>query len=148
MAKTVAAIMTRDLLSLRSDEPPRRAIEQLLRFGSTGAPVTDTRGGVVGHVSLRDLLVAQANSTLGELMASRPITVAPDHSIEEAGRKMAEYRVHRLIVVDDDSRLVGVVSAVDVISGLLEEPVEHGQGAAFHCQTKAGVARSFPDLYY
>ena len=47
---------------------------------------------------------------------SRPaVTVLVTTPLPEAGRKMLDERVHRLVVVDDDHRPVGVLSAIDFV---------------------------------
>jgi len=57
-------------------------------------------------------------STAGEMMTAKPITVGPDDPAEHAGRLISEKKHNRLPVVDDEGRLVGVVTRVDVLAAL------------------------------
>ena len=54
--------------------------------------------------------------TAAGLMSTPAITIGPDASVAEAARLMYTRRVKRLPVVEDDGRLVGIVSRVDVLS--------------------------------
>jgi CBS domain-containing protein len=51
--------------------------------------------------------------------------ISSDASISEAGRRLAETGYHRLVVIDEQRRAVGVVSALDVVRALLGRPVVH-----------------------
>jgi CBS domain-containing protein len=57
-------------------------------------------------------------STAEEMMTPDPITVGPDEPAENAGRLISEKKHNRLPVVDDEGRLVGVVTRVDVLAAL------------------------------
>ncbi|MBN8867566.1 MAG: CBS domain-containing protein [Solirubrobacterales bacterium] len=57
-------------------------------------------------------------STAADMMSSDPITVGPDEPAEHAGRLISEKKHNRLPVVDDEGRLVGVVTRVDVLAAL------------------------------
>lgn len=53
-----------------------------------------------------------------EMMTADPITVLPDDPVERAGRLISESTHNRLPVVDEEGRLVGVVTRVDVLAAL------------------------------
>jgi CBS domain-containing protein len=57
-------------------------------------------------------------STAGDMMTREPDTVAPDASAKEAARLIHETGHNRLPVVDEDGRLVGVVTRLDVLGAL------------------------------
>jgi len=124
MAKTVEEIMNREVFALRPDESAEQALDCILMLGITGAPVTDRNQRVIGHASFRDLLSMRTGSLVGDRMTTSVEVVSPTTPIDEAGRRMARLRVHRLIVTEG-SRVVGVVSALDVMSALLGLPVTH-----------------------
>jgi CBS domain-containing membrane protein len=125
VAKYVEEIMNSELFTLRPDEPAELALEFILLLGITGAPVTDARRTVVGHASMRDLLASQKGPTVADRMTTKPHVVRLGTTLDEAGRRMAEAHVHRLIVVDEQSHSVGIVSALDVVAALLGMPVVH-----------------------
>jgi CBS domain-containing protein len=58
-------------------------------------------------------------STVSEMMTRDPLTVRPDDSVRHAAHLIAQRRHDRLPVVDDDGKLVGVVTRVDVLEALV-----------------------------
>ena len=57
-------------------------------------------------------------STAADMMTADPDTVAPDASVKEAARLIHESGHNRLPVVEDDGRLVGVITRVDLLGAL------------------------------
>ena len=57
-------------------------------------------------------------SNAGDMMTREPDTVAPDATVKEAARLIHESGHNRLPVVDEDGRLVGVVTRLDVLGAL------------------------------
>lgn len=57
-------------------------------------------------------------ATAGEMMTADPLTVGPDEPAEHAAKLISERHHNRLPVVDDDGRLVGVVTRIDVLAAL------------------------------
>lgn len=57
-------------------------------------------------------------ATAAEMMTPDPITVQPDDPVERAGKLISDSTHNRLPVVDDEGRLVGVVTRVDVLAAL------------------------------
>ena len=125
MALTVSEVMNREVFSVRPEESLDAATEAILALGITGVPVVDEGGRPLGLVSLRDLVARKPGSTAGERMTRPAATVPAQCRIGEAAHRLARTRYHRLIVVDEGGRVVGMVSAVDIIRGLLGLPVPH-----------------------
>jgi CBS-domain-containing membrane protein len=121
MLLTVADIMNRKLLYIRVGDRPSLARGKLLEFGVTAVPILDVEHRPTGLVSLRDLAHADEGKT-----ESEPARVIHGGaSIEEGARMLAEHGTHQLVVVDDNGRAIGMVSAVDFVRGLLGVPAEH-----------------------
>jgi CBS domain-containing protein len=57
-------------------------------------------------------------ATAEQMMTADPLTVGPDEPAEHAARLISEKHHNRLPVVDDEGRLVGVVTRVDVLAAL------------------------------
>lgn len=142
MARYVDEIMNPELFFLRPQDTVGTALLGILSLGITAAPVVDPQRRPAGVVSLRDLVSATGGNTVGERMTAPAVTVARSAEIRDAGRTLAERDVHRLIVVDDEDRAVGVVSSLDLVRALLELPVTHP--ATFPHQDAAGVSWSDP----
>ncbi len=85
----------------------------------TGAPVMSGEA-VVGVVSRSDLLRAQDDQLISEVMSEMVYAVRPEDSVMLAVRLMAERVIHRVIVVNDSGELQGVLTAMDVLTALAE----------------------------
>ena len=99
-------------------------------------PVVDKKGQLVGIVSDKDLYLASPSSattldmfelryllsrlTMNKIMSSPVITVAPSTPLEEAGRIMRDEKIGGLPVVDDDGRLVGIITESDLFGMFVE----------------------------
>ena len=86
--------------------------------------VTDAAERLIGTVSLRQLVIAAPDTPLGAIMNAKLITAHVDDDQETVARTLARYDLLALPIVDDDQRLVGVVTADDVIDVLEEEATE------------------------
>jgi CBS-domain-containing membrane protein len=121
MSLTCADIMNRKLLYIRVGDRPSLARGKLLEFGVTAVPILDCEHRPTGLVSLRDLAHADDGKT-----ESEPVRVIHGAaSIEEGARMLAEHGAHQLVVIDENGRAIGMVSAVDFVRGLLGVPAEH-----------------------
>ena len=56
--------------------------------------------------------------TVGEVMSNKPITVKPDKSLRDAAKQMQAHHIHRLPVLDDNGKLVGILSRGDIIRSM------------------------------
>lgn len=123
----VAEIMTRNPKAINSTDTIGEAIALLADYHVTGVPVVDDHGRLVGVLSNGDILEAMAEhgdreerdtlleaTTVNEIMTPRPQTIAPDALVNDAARRMLYLEVHRLFV-EDEGKLVGVVSTSDLV---------------------------------
>jgi CBS-domain-containing membrane protein len=76
----------------------------------------------VGVVSLRDLVNPRKE---GVRITESVATAEVDEPIELAARRLAEVGVHHLVVLDDNGRAVGMLSALDVVRALLGLEPKH-----------------------
>jgi len=141
MSWIVADLMTRDVVTV-SPSVTYEACVRLMRMHGVGAlPVVD-HGKVAGIVTMTDLVLKERRPTVREryeqtvsraaprrglmasqLMTRHIVTVRPDTPLSAAVREMFEHRVNRLPVVDDDRRLMGIVSRSDVLRMFLRSDV-------------------------
>jgi CBS-domain-containing membrane protein len=114
-------VMKRDLTWVTPKDSAQRAAV-LMRDGNIGfLPVCEQDGRVVGALTDRDLALRvcaeaanAAELTVADVMTYEVISCAPEDSLSDAERRMAANRRSRIMVIDDCSRLVGVISLSDV----------------------------------
>jgi CBS domain-containing protein len=125
MPDTVDSIMNHEVYSVGPDEPVGEALGMILTLGITAAPVVDEAGVPLGLVSLRNLARAQREDPVARHMTSPAATITRTSTIEEAGREMGQLAYHHLVVVDDEGKVIGFVSSLDVVRGLVGLPTTH-----------------------
>ena len=86
--------------------------------------VTDEQERLEGVVSLRQLVVAEPEARIGEMMTPEVVSVHTTDDQEETARRIERYDLVALPVVDDERRLVGVVSVDDLIDVIEAEATE------------------------
>ncbi|MCX5129343.1 CBS domain-containing protein [Streptomyces sp. NBC_00347] len=116
--RSVADLMTHSAVTVRRPTAFKEIARLLKEFDITAMPVIDETGHVVGVVSEADLLrrrPAGGAATAEELMTSPAVTARPEWSVVRAARVMQRHRVKRLPVVDEEGRVVGILSRSDLI---------------------------------
>ena len=88
---------------------------------------TDTEGRLRGVMSLRELLAAPEGARVTDLAWTEVATVAPDAEQEEVARIASNYDLVAVPVVDEERRLLGVVTVDDVLDVIEEEQTEDVQ---------------------
>ena len=138
MARTVREIMNHELFAVRPEEKTGSTLASIIEWGVTAAPVLDEERRPIGVVSLRDLVNEDKRA---RRMTSPAVTIPESATISDAGRVLAAADVHHVVVVDAAGRATGMVSALDIVRGLLGIPVRHP--AAFpHRDGRFGVSWS------
>jgi magnesium transporter len=83
--------------------------------------VTDASRHLTGILSLRDLVTAEPEERLGDVMTREVVSVATDTDQEEVARLIQRYDFLAVPVVDREERLVGIVTVDDVIDVIQQE---------------------------
>jgi CBS domain-containing protein len=125
MAKYVDEIMNKELFTVRGQESASDALGYLLGLDITSAAVLGPRGRAIGVVSIRDLVKPNHGDTAEECMSTEVDQIEATTTIEDAARRLAEHDRRHLVVVDEAGAAVGMVSAGDLIRGLLGMPAKH-----------------------
>ncbi|GES29801.1 CBS domain-containing protein [Streptomyces angustmyceticus] len=113
--------MTDDVVSARSGTPADVMARWLAEYDINGLPVVDAEDRVIGVVSATDLRRDRRTTdtggvlTAGEVMSAPARTVRADDSVVRAARLMSTGGIERLPVVDEEARLVGMVTRRDVL---------------------------------
>ncbi len=81
--------------------------------------VTDDDGRLVGVLSLRDLIVARPDTVIATVMIREPVAVGVLSDQSEVAEVVAHYNLLAVPVVDDENRLVGIVTVDDAIDTVI-----------------------------
>jgi CBS domain-containing protein len=128
--RTVADAMTRKIVTVTAKDALEKLEEGMARLRFRHLPVVDDSGKLVGLLTHSDLrhawstflsdreadrnaLIAQV--PVGRIMQQTVVTVRPEDSLVEAGKLMWDAKIGCLPVVDDDGKLVGIITAADFI---------------------------------
>ncbi|MEU6896158.1 CBS domain-containing protein [Streptomyces sp. NPDC046557] len=110
----VGFLMTDEVVSVVGRTPFADVAALLVEHDISGAPVVDEEDRVIGVVSHTDL-IARDDLTAQELMSAPAVTVHAEQNVTEAARLMTRRGVGRLPVVDEEDRLVGIVTRRDLL---------------------------------
>ena len=107
-----------------SPDTSMKELKEVLRVNRiSGVPVLDG-DQLAGVISIEDLIKAlvegEIQAPVRKRMTTRLITVQENESVVEAVKKFAQYKVGRLLVVNDQGRLRGILTGGDITRGLLE----------------------------
>ncbi|MDV2990947.1 MAG: Magnesium transporter MgtE [Chroococcidiopsis sp. SAG 2025] len=126
---TAGRIMTPELISLKEGMTVTQALERIRYLAKNTETiyylyVTDAARRLTGTLSLRDLVTADPQETIGEIMTRDAICVHTDTDQEEVARLIQRYDFLAVPVVDREQRLVGIVTVDDVIDIIQQETTE------------------------
>ncbi len=126
---SVGSIMTAEFMDLKKTMTVEQAITRIRRSADDSESiytcyVIDEGRVLEGVVTLRELLVAGDDEPLEELMSTDVITALTTEDQEEAVQRIMKYDFISLPVVDQEGRLVGVVTVDDVMDVMEEEATE------------------------
>ncbi len=130
--------------------PAEATVEQAIAMVRQQAPsretiyyiyVLDEARHLIGFLSLRDLILARSSDTVGEIMERDVVSVRVDQDREEAARELAQYDFLAIPVVDDQNRLVGIITHDDVIDVMEAEATED----ALHMAGVGAMAENYLD---
>jgi CBS domain-containing membrane protein len=120
-----SAIMSRDVLRATPAMPAEEARAMLLEHGVRTLPVVDGDGRLAGIVGLRELAWG---GTVGEAMAT-PVAARPDTPAMELVPRLTDGKAHAVVIVDDDRRILGLVTQTDLLATLAKLPALAGAPA-------------------
>ena len=126
--KTAGRIMNPQVFALNEDLTVGEAITELQNARDVEMVfylyVVDARRHLVGVTSLRRLLLVSPETPLKRIMAPDVTSVRVDTYQEEVARQVASYNLLAVPVVDEENKLVGVVTVDDVIDVIKDEATE------------------------
>lgn len=128
-ADTAGRIMTPELIFLKENFTVAVALERIRNLANASEMIyylyiTDNSRQLTGMLSLRNLVTAQPDQIIGEIMTRDVVFVHTDTDQEEVARLIQRYDFLAVPVVDREQRLVGIVTVDDVIDILQQETTE------------------------
>ena len=126
MSGIVSSLMQRRVRTIDVDDTVAEIEGLFARERLSWAPVTTSNGEVVGVISATDLLRFHASGQdaapmmAWQLCTYKPITVAPDTTLEELARLMIAQGIHH-VVVKDAKEIAGVVSSLDFVRTFISD---------------------------
>jgi len=126
--QTAGRIMNPKVFSLHEDMTVGEAITRLQSSDEVEMVfyiyLVDDRNHLVGVLSLRQLLLKRPDRRLKDIMVPKVFSARTDTDQEDVARLVDSYNVLAIPVVDEENKLVGVITVDDVIDVIKEEATE------------------------
>ncbi|MBO4912394.1 MAG: magnesium transporter [Butyrivibrio sp.] len=126
---SAGSIMTVEYVDLREDMTVTDAIDRIRKKGVDSETinicyVVSRQKILVGTVALRYLLITNPDEIIGDIMNTNVISINTMTDQEEAARIFQKYGFTAMPVVDNESRMVGIITIDDVVDIMEEEATE------------------------
>ena len=126
---SAGSIMTVEYVDLKENQTVGEAIERIRKVGLDSETINicyvlDNKRTLVGTVALRYLLISDADAVIGEMMHRNVVSLHTLMDQEEVARQFRKYEFTAMPVVDNEDRLVGIITMDDVVDILEEETTE------------------------
>ncbi|MDX1643859.1 MAG: IMP dehydrogenase [Thermoanaerobaculia bacterium] len=114
--KRSEAGMIVDPVTMRPDQLIGEALEVMAKYKISGVPVTDRAGQLVGILTNRDLrFETDLEKPIEELMTKEDLVTVPEGTtLEKAKRLLHQHRIEKLLVVNDNGGLTGLITVKDI----------------------------------
>ena len=116
----VEEYMTHEVSTVSPDDTVAEVTRRIVESeGHNGFPVCRELTAE-GFVTARDLLAADSRTPIREVMSTDILVADPGMSVTDAARVILRSGIQKLPVVDDDGRLIGILSNTDVVRSQIE----------------------------
>ena len=126
---SAGSLMTIEYVDLHDYFSVRKALDYIRRTGIDKETiytcyVIDDRRHLVGHVSLRRLILAPENASIREIMETNTVSVMTTDDQEAVADDFRRYDLTSIAVCDKENRLVGIITVDDIVDVIQEENTE------------------------
>jgi len=126
---SAGSIMTVEYVDLKENLTVNQAIERIRSVGIDSETINicyvlDMQRHLLGTVALRYLLLSEGDEIIGDIMHENVIALTTMMDQEEVARQFQKYDFIAMPVVDNENRLVGIITVDDVVDILQEETTE------------------------
>ncbi|MEK6967421.1 MAG: CBS domain-containing protein [Nanoarchaeota archaeon] len=124
--QTAGRMMNPDIIAVYLDNTAQDAIEYLRKRSPVAdrsyyVYVMDRENKIVGVLSLRELIISSPEKKVADFMKHNVIKVLHNAPRDEAAKLIVKYNLSVLPVVDENDKLLGIIAADDVMSGVMPE---------------------------
>lgn len=126
---SAGSIMTVEYVSLKENMTVAQAIEHIKKVGLDSETVNicyvlDGQRRLVGTVALRYLLLSDSDEVIGDFMHENVISINTHMDQEQVAAQFKKYDFTAMPVVDNEDRLVGIITVDDIVDIMEEEATE------------------------
>ena len=126
---SAGSIMTVEYVDLKENLTVEGAIDRIRRVGLDSETINicyvlDAQRKLLGTVALRYLLLSQPDETIGDIMHENVVSVHTHTDQEEVAHQFQKYGFTAMPVVDNENRLVGIITVDDIVDVIEEEATE------------------------
>ena len=126
---SAGSIMTVEYVDLKENLTVRQAIDRIRKVGVDSETINicyvlDTQRKLIGTVALRYLLISSEEDIIGDIMHENVISINTLMDQEEVARQFKKYDFSTMPVVDNENRLVGIITVDDIVDIIEEETTE------------------------
>ena len=150
---SAGSVMTVEYVDLKENITVKEAIERIKKIGIDSETINicyvlDNKRTLLGTVALRYLLLSEPDEIIGEIMHENVVSIHTMQDQEEVARTFQKYDFTSMPVVDNENRLVGIITVDDVVDIMEEEATEDMEKmAAILPSDKAYMRTSVFDLW-
>ena len=144
---SAGSIMTPEFIDFKVNMTMEEAFENLRKVGAdkaniyTGYVLTASRK-ILGKIDVKDMILADKDQSLKDIMDDNIITVNTLEDQEEVVKKFQKYDLIDLPVVDNENRLVGIITVDDAIDVMQEEAEEDFERMAAMSHSEDGYFKT------
>ena len=126
---SAGSLMTIEYLEFHGEDTVRQAMEIIRREGLDKETIytlyiIDSARHLIGTLALRKMILASEDTILADIMDRNPVSVHTTDDQEEVAEMVRHYDLMAIPVVDKEDRLVGIITADDVMDVIEEETTE------------------------
>jgi CBS domain-containing protein len=112
----VGDIMTRHVVTAHATESITSVSEIFIKHEIDQVPIVDIDGKLVGIVTSWDLTKALATKKkkIEDIMTKKVVTSRKGEYVDAAARRLGKYQINATPVVDDEGRLIGIITSSDI----------------------------------
>jgi IMP dehydrogenase len=112
--KRSGSVMIENPYSISSEKSIKDALEYAEDKEISGLLVVDSNSKLVGIVTERDLLFANSNGSISDIMTKDVVTAKPGVALDEAKQILHQHRIEKLPIVDDSGIIKGLITSKDI----------------------------------